>query len=67
MNTRIFYLFLSVLDQPIETAADRLINTQMENQRLQNELDSMERRFKKLDSRRIHRSLIDFPSFLIRY
>lgn len=55
------------LDHPIETAADRVINTQMENQRLQGELDNMERRFRKLDSRMIHCSFVDFLSSLIRY
>ena len=55
------------LDHPIETAADRVINTQMENQRLQSELDNMERRFRKLDSRMIHYSFIDFQFSLIRY
>jgi hypothetical protein len=51
MNLFVHCFLLRLIDRSIETPAEKLISTQYENQRLQKELDSMERKFEKLDSR----------------
>ncbi len=48
-----YYVHLLIIARPIETPNDKLILAKNENQRLQNELDNMERKFEKLDSRKI--------------
>ena len=47
------YFFCYSIDRSTETPTDRLISAKHENQRLQNELGNMERKFQKLDSRNI--------------
>jgi hypothetical protein len=44
-----FFLFI---DHPTERTNDKLILAKNENQRLQNELENIERKFQRLDSRK---------------
>ncbi len=44
-------LYLYYVDRSIETPNNKLLLVQNENQRLQNELDNIERKFQRLDSR----------------